>query len=106
MHIPKTVKVAGHILDVSLPPFIDGGDSEGEYESGLSTLFIAERTMSGEKAINQTAQVKDACFIHELLHAIDDVYNNAALPEEQIHRLSEGLYQVIIDNPLIFTKGG
>ena len=106
MQIPPTVKVAGHVLNVSILPFIDGGDSEGEYESGLSTIFIAERTMSGDKVIQQTAQVKDACFIHELLHAIDDIYNNAALPEEQIHRLSEGLYQVIIDNPLIFTKGG
>ena len=40
-------------------------------------------------------------FIHELLHAIDYVYNaNKFKDDDTIERLSQGLYQVLKDNKL------
>ena len=38
-------------------------------------------------------------FTHELLHAIEDVYLDARLTEEQIDQMAEGLLQVLQDNP-------
>jgi hypothetical protein len=43
----------------------------------------------------------EAIFLHELLHAVDNVYNAHGLEEEVVHRLAEGLYQVLNDNGLL-----
>ena len=43
----------------------------------------------------------EECFIHEMLHAIDCIYNSNKMEEDVINRLSQGLYQVLKDNKLL-----
>ncbi|NFA59468.1 hypothetical protein K8O96_12080 [Clostridium sporogenes] len=53
---------------------------------------------------NLYSQDQQKCtFIHECLHGIDENVETK-LSEEQIRKLSKGLYQFIKDNPDVFTK--
>lgn len=48
-----------------------------------------------------TEEAKEATFMHECLHAIDEMYK-IELSEEQIERLGNALYMFIEDNPQMF----
>ena len=42
--------------------------------------------------------VIEEIVIHEILHTVDEIYNNHSLDEDTIDRLSNGIYQVLKDN--------
>jgi len=107
MHIPKTVKVGGHITEIELVNTIDNGKTSGMYIYRQDKILLAKKVSidDSKKLIVVNKASMYATFLHELQHAIDFVYNSDGLPENKIDRLSEGLYQVIVDNPSIFEKG-
>ena len=45
-----------------------------------------------------------ACFWHELVHAIDAVYNNQNLDEDTVAIFGNGLFQVFRDLGIYFVK--
>lgn len=44
----------------------------------------------------------DECLWHEVLHAVNAVYLNSKLSEEEIHNLGQGLSQVILNMRISF----
>lgn len=95
MKITDTVEIGYKNYNVNM---IDGNVIDGnkvcygniEYDNGninLSKLYSND-------------QIK-CTFIHECLHGIDEIMETN-LDEEQVRKLSKGIYQFIKDNPKIF----
>ena len=98
MRIPKKVKVGGHWYKVHIGYiFKERFDRSGDTDSDIKEIRIAKETLGVPLPKSQVEQV----FIHEILHAIDWVYNSDELEEKQIKRLAEGLYQVLKDNKML-----
>lgn len=97
--LPKSVKVGGHTYRVLFPyGFRERTDLAGQTDHQLLEMRIAEVDSSGNVRAPTTVE---ETFIHELLHAVDRVYNGHSLSEEQVMRLSEGLYQTLKDSGLL-----
>lgn len=88
INVGKEIKIAGFTYKVIFKEHdrdlrardLYGQQSGSLQEIKVDTGFSQERT-------NET-------FLHEMLHAVDEAYNNAALSEEENTRLSAGLHQV------------
>lgn len=96
MKIPKQVKIAGYTYKVKyykILPYKNGNGEMGHCDNNLLEIRIA--THDPETNRKLPTQFLEQTFYHELLHAIDNAYNADSLEEEQVTRLSEGLYQVI-----------
>ncbi len=106
IEVPKTIKVGGHTIRIEIVDSIDKGDLAGHYIYNADKIILARRVKVEKVLIEASAQSMIAVLYHEVLHAIDFIYNSGILAEDVIDRLSEGWYQVIRDNPLIFKKGG
>ena len=98
MKIPDKLKVGGITYKVIKKNTFKGKDNEfsGLANHKQTTIEIA---LTHEDEPYDTQKIEE-CFIHEILHCIDSVYNNQALEEAVINRLSQGLYQVLKDNNL------
>lgn len=97
MTIPGKVKIGGYTYCVTREdnPFpVDYEVCHGEHN--MSNLQIKVCTIG-----NQAYQ--DTVFLHELVHGIIAVYCANKQDEEFVEQLSKGLYQVIVDNPKIFS---
>ena len=70
----------------------------GQAIHSQNSIKLSERDSQGNKYPQER---KEECFMHELIHAVDCVYNNNELEEKQVHRLSQGMYQVLKDNKLL-----
>ncbi|MDA2921691.1 hypothetical protein MYX07_00310 [Patescibacteria group bacterium AH-259-L07] len=99
MKIPKKIKVGGHIYKVIYPyRFKEREDLYGRTNEGRKEIFVTNLDANG----NKLPQTKiEETFLHELLHAVDQTYNNNDLKEEIVARMGEGLYQVLKDNKLL-----
>jgi len=105
MKILKSLKVGGISLKVIFPTEQTayknekGEDAQADGSILISTgeIHIANRSKEGNV---YTEDYIGQIFMHELLHAINYVYNSDALPEDEIERLSQGLYQVLKDNKI------
>ena len=94
MKIPETIRVCGLIYKVVFEKNMDQRDGlVGQHRS--KELII--KLQDGDYAPQKIEQV----FFHEVLHAIDLNYNNDKMTEEEIDRVSSGLYQVLSDNNLL-----
>ena len=97
--IPKQIKVGGHMYKVIYPyHFKERTDRIGACDFIKSEIVIGDDDGNGEKRGQSTIE---QTFFHEMLHAIDKVYNANKLEEETVERLSEGLYQVLKDSNLL-----
>ena len=99
MNIPKTLKVGGIIYKVIKKKILDRG--ERKY-SGLARhrQAIIEITTHDNEGEPYDKQKLEECFMHEVLHCVDDIYNDQKLEEEEVNHLSQGLYQVFKDNKI------
>jgi len=97
MNMPSEVKIGYKTYKVNI---IDGNVVDGnkvcygiiKYDDGdinISNLYSKDQ--------------QECTVIHECLHGIDDIVE-AELSEEQIRRISKGLYAFIKDNPEIFKS--
>ena len=99
MNIPKTLKIGGHIYDIIFPyVFTERYDRAGDCDSASCRIRISKN----ESDIPKTDSTIAVTFIHEVLHAIDNTTGHGMFHgsegEKKIEALSEGIYQVLIDN--------
>ena len=104
MDIPKELKIGGHIVRVFYPyEFKERSDLNGQFDKGLSEIRIAESDACGARKSESEIMVT---FLHEILHAIDYCTGHRMFEgddgERYIEGISEGLYQVLKDNKLVF----
>lgn len=92
--IPKTAKVGGFLYRIERVHILED-ECVGFSCPQESKILLSDKTQSGDY-LNQA-------FLHELLHAIDYVYNNNSLDDDQVERIAHGIYQVFLDNA-IFGK--
>lgn len=97
MNIPSKVKVAGYDYLVERPPstFLDGAQAvDGLHNAGSQCIKVARIG---------TDDYQNTVFLHELLHAIIYAFTPDEQDEKFVEQVSKGLYQVIKDNPEIFS---
>ena len=109
MIIPERLKIGGRYYQVLYPHvFMDSHQVlYGLHDPSGQTIKIGNKDEFGvdrhPDSIMQT-------FLHESLHAIDNIYNGGRLTawdkgEETVDQLAEGFLQVIRDNDLDFREG-
>ena len=96
MKIPKKIRIAGHDYkikwdDKNLPKSHSIGDISNDFKEIRLCKHFKSKRARAKSEIEET-------FFHEILHAVDKNYNNNALSEKALNRLSNGLYQVLKDN--------
>ena len=95
MQIPTEVKVGGHIYKVIQDyKFQERLDIHGQCDQVMKEIRIMTTDNSGRFAQSKIEEI----FIHELIHAINHVYNADELDEKTLQRLGEGFHQVLKDN--------
>ena len=100
MRLPKTIKIGGHQYRVIFPYiFTERNDRTGDCDFSGKIIRIVE-AVGGEKRSDSAIVTT---LIHEILHAIDNVTGQKMFDttngEDMIDGLSEGIYQVLVDNP-------
>jgi len=96
MKLPNKVKIGGHWYKVVFPyRFIERVDINGHTDSDILEIKIANGDGYNQKLANSKVM---ELFFHEVLHAIDDVYNANQLEEATVKRLGQGLFQFLVDN--------
>ncbi len=98
--IPRRIRVGGY-----------------DYTIGMSTAFDKELHSDGDKVqassrlrriiVSSVLSPQDfsETFIHEILHAVDDIYANSSLIENQNYLIANGLFQVFEQLGIRFVKG-
>ena len=94
MKIPKSLKVGGHKIAVEKVNTKDI-ESGGEYNYYYNLIRIRIDDCP-ESSISE-------CFLHEIIECIK-VRNQLNIDHTHLTVLSEGLFQVIRDNELNFSK--
>jgi len=99
---PATVKIGGHHFSITFPyTFTERNDRSGDicYESNQ----IRITNQSYDQPRSESAIV--VTFIHEILHGIDHMNGYGIFGEDEgekkISALSEGIYQVLVDNDFL-----
>jgi len=99
MKIPKTLKIGGHNYKIIFPyTFTERNDITGQADHQNKTIRVVSE-VDGEKRSESTIVVT---LIHEILHGIDSCTGQGMFRgdggEGKIEALSEGIYQVLVDN--------
>ena len=90
--IPKNIRVGGRTYTVIYPyKFKEKKTLIGQCDNLLQEIRLADSDESGNRLAEDSII---SAFLHEVLHAIDYVYNNNSLEENSINSLAEGLLQV------------
>jgi len=101
MKLPSKIKIGGHNYKIRYPYIFDKDNLTGQYCPETDEIKIKQITLSGAIQ-SETSQILS--FFHEILHAINGIYcmynlGKECNTEDLIDALSEGIYQVLIDNP-------
>ena len=108
LKLPKTIKVGAHEYEVVYPHRFQEVDGYlGLHDSNIRRIMIAEVDWCGN-----TRKATDIykTLLHEILHAIDNVYLKGRIGEEGdeekiIDSLADGLLQVLLDCGLLRPLG-
>ena len=92
MKMPTTVKVGPFDYAVEASALLDC----------LGETFCDELVI--RLKLGMPRQTMEETFFHELFHAVNHVYCNRSLDEEEIRQMSIGLYQVLKDNGFLKEK--
>lgn len=97
--IPKRLKMGGHNYSILQSKRTTDSLEDISYWGRHSHRFrhLELNNTASSEQLSET-------FIHETLHAIDNVYLNDSLEEKQIANLSEGLFQVLEQLGVRFVK--
>lgn len=98
MKIPKRIKVGAHTFEV-----ISGYNFKNKNVVGMCAvnedkILLSDKTNRGNPLAPVALQ---STFFHEMLHAIDAIYNGSTLKEQEVCSLCEGLLQVLTDSGLL-----
>ena len=102
--LPKKIKVGAHTYDVVFPHnFREVDGYMGLHDPLARRILIADCDFGGSK--RKDADVLKT-FIHEIIHAVDNVYLKDRLNDEDdyeriVDSLAEGLTQVLLDAKLL-----
>ena len=94
MKIPDNLQVDGEIWKIEKIPVID---------NSLETHYWGKTLPNELKIVIDINHRTDTTFLHEIIHVVE-LSRSLNLTEEQVNSLAHGLYGVIIDNKLDFTK--
>ena len=99
MNLPSKIKIGGHQYAVVFPyVFTERFDRVGDIDYSKKVIRIS-KDYASEPRSNSSIAVS---IIHEILHGINNRSGGIIFPdddEDKIDILSEGIYQVLIDNP-------
>ena len=99
MRVPSSIKIGGLTYKV-IKNFKFSKKDGSNYK-----IFIGDanhKNLEIRLSTNGISREKvEETFLHEVLHCVDDIYNNNSLSERSINSLSCGLYQVLKDNNLL-----
>ena len=98
MKLPESIKIGGHTVKVICPyEFKERVDIDGQYDHELKEIRLSEVDAGGNKKATGVIMVT---FIHEFLHAVDYCSGHKIFVnnEPAIEGISEGIYQVLVDN--------
>ena len=97
--LPEMIKVGGFNytikVDAENDTLLTDNDSWGEHSGRQRVLRIL--STAPEQQFSKT-------FIHEVLHAIDMVYQSNKLNDEEVSAISNGLLQVLEELGIRFVK--
>lgn len=98
MVIPKEVKVLykEYAVEEQSNLHNENGDLYGQIQ------YLEEKIILNADA---SAGQKKSILVHELLHALDEMYN-IELEEKQVEKLGNALYMLQLDNPQLFADSG
>ena len=100
MKLSKTLKVGGITYKVEKRKRLSRENSKFSAIAKHRQAII-EIALNDEEGEAYSVQKLEETFMHELLHCVDNIYNNQNLDEATVDRLSQGLYQVLKDNKLL-----
>lgn len=89
MIVPKKLKIGGIPIAIKFRDALDNPNGFGCFEASKNLISL--------RAGNPPNQI-EVTLLHEIIHAL-----NCNIPELEVEYLAQGIYQVIIDNNLIFT---
>lgn len=89
MKIPSKLKIGGHIIAVEVVKKTDNNNC-GEWQPFENRIQLDA---------NQPQSQLEVTLLHEIIHAINISIEDHALVES----LSQQLYQVMVDNKLVFN---
>ena len=95
MNIPKKINIGGIIYDVE---FVKKADDELNKFNLYGNIDFVDCKIKIADGINN--QMKEVTLIHEVLHGIAQNYS-MDFKEDEIERLSNGIYQVLKENNLL-----
>lgn len=89
------IKIAGYRIKAETDKNLIANESRlGEYSSFEQRISIAE---------GLTEQQKNETLIHEILEAINDIYELGLDHDEQLCKLSVAIHQIVVDNPQLIN---
>ncbi len=98
--IPSTIKIGGFdyeiIINQQSDQELDNNNHWGEHSSAKRWIRLHSKA-KGQELTNT--------MIHEILHAVDSVFNNRMLTENETELLANGLHQVLEQLGIRFVKG-
>jgi len=98
--IPKRIKIAGHWVGVRRKRKVDKNeDSLGYAKYTHDEIELATSFLKKPIPESKCAEI----FLHEIIHHVLDKYS-VNMREKDVHLMSAGLFQVIRDNKLDFSK--
>lgn len=90
----REIKIAGYKIKIIEDDKILPNNSRiGEYSPYEQIIRIAP---------SLTDQQKNETLIHEIIEAINDIYELGLDHDEQLCKLSVAFHQIIVDNPELF----
>ena len=101
-YFPDWIKVGGHNLEIrDVEEIFDRkeGYGIGAFYKNAGYIEVAQKNQS-EHVISES--IRYETLIHEILHAVNYFNNFDRMNEQQVDIMSQGLFQVIKDNPHVF----
>lgn len=91
------IKIAGYLIKVKdIDNLIVETGNLGEYSPTAQEIRLDT---------SLTTQQRQEVFIHEILEAINNIYDLNLDHDNQLCKLSVVLHQILVDNPRLFEKG-
>ena len=97
MKIPKTLKIGGKKIKISVVKNIE----KEENENAIGLWDIEKYKITLEKNDLTPPGKLEECFLHEIIEAINELYE-LKLSHYKITLIGELLYQILKDNKLVF----
>ncbi len=83
-----TIQLGGHTIEVVLVDVLFDEEQKielGCYKECENTIYISKT--AGTR--------KSQALLHEIVHAIDDIFNNGHMDEDTVDAIAQGFYQLL-----------